>query len=266
MDSQPTLSDLETLARRAGEIIRGGFIRRPGFERAHQVDYKGEIDLVTEMDHRSEAFLLGEIKEHFPAHLIVAEESGTLSGDDCCKWYVDPLDGTVNYAHGIPIFSVSIAFAEHGDLSLGVVYDPIQDECFSAQRGSGARLNGQPLRVSTAESLDRSLLVTGFPYDIRTNPENNLDHYARFSLRTQGVRRLGSAALDLCYVAAGRFDGFWEFRLSPWDLAAGGLIAREAGALVTDMQGGPNFLSAPYSLIAANPSIHTQILKVIRDA
>jgi myo-inositol-1(or 4)-monophosphatase len=266
MDSQPTLSDLETLARRAGEIIRGGFIRRPGFERAHQVDYKGEIDPVTEMDRRSEAFLLGEIKEHFPAHQIVAEESGTLSGDDCCKWYVDPLDGTVNYAHGIPIFSVSIAFAENEDLSLGVVYDPIQDECFSAQRGSGARLNGQPLRVSTTESLDRSLLVTGFPYDIRTNPENNLDHYARFALRTQGVRRLGSAALDLCYVAAGRFDGFWEFRLSPWDLAAGGLIAREAGALVTDMQGGPNFLSAPYSLIAANPSIHTQILKVIRDA
>lgn len=266
MNNTPTLSDLVSLARAAGDIILGGFVRRPGFEDGPHVDYKGEIDLVTEMDRRSEAFLLGEINRRFPDHQIVAEESGSQAGDECCKWYIDPLDGTVNYAHGIPIFSVSLAFVENGVLRLGVVYDPVRDECFSAEQGGGATLNGEPIRVSACENLGQSLLVTGFPYDIRTNPQNNLDNYARFALRSQGVRRLGSAALDLCYVAAGRFDGFWEFRLSPWDIAAGGLIAREAGAMVTGIDGEPDFLEPPYSLIAANPVIHSHILNVIRDA
>jgi myo-inositol-1(or 4)-monophosphatase len=174
------------------------------------------------------------------------------------------LDGTVNFAHGVPIFSISVAFAEDGDLKLGTVYDPIQEECFTAERGRGAWLNGEPIRVSRTGNLDDSLLVTGFPYDIRTNPENNLDNFARFSLLTQGVRRLGSAALDLCYVAAGRFDGFWEMRLNAWDVAAGGLIAEEAGARVTGLRGEPDFLSPPHSILAANLQLHPLMLEVLQ--
>lgn len=254
----PTLSDLEELARQAGEILRAGFGMR------HTIDYKGTINLVTEVDHRSEEFLLGEIHRRFPHHRVVAEESGEGEGQDCCQWYIDPLDGTVNYAHGVPIFSVSIGYAQDGRICLGVVYDPMQDELFSGERGKGAYLNGQPIHVSPIESLDESLLVTGFPYDIRTHPENNLDHFVRFSLVSQGVRRLGSAAMDLCYVAAGRLEGFWEIRLSSWDVAAGGLIAEEAGAVVTNLDGDPDYISPPQSILAANPYIHPQMLRVFR--
>lgn len=255
----PTLSDLEDLARRAGDILR------LGFGQIHTIDFKGVINLVTEIDHQSEAFLIGEIRRRFPTHRVIAEESGGLSGQDCCLWYVDPLDGTVNYAHGVPIFTVSIAYAQDGEMQLGVVYDPMQDELYSAWRGEGAWLNGEPVRVSQVQTLDESLLVTGFPYDIRTNPENNLDNYVRFSLISQGVRRLGSAALDLCYVAAGRLDGFWELRLSGWDVAAGGLIAAEAGAIVTDIHGGPDYISPPQSILAAAPAIHPQMLRVLKE-
>lgn len=265
MTQTPTLKEIETWTRSAGEILMSGYVRRPGYEHGPQIDYKGEIDLVTEIDRRSEAYLLGEIASRYPDHQVIAEESGMQAGDDCCKWYVDPLDGTVNYAHGIPIFSVSIAFEENGELRLAVVYDPTREECFSAELGSGAFLNGKPIHTSSVGDLDRALLVTGFPYDIRTNPENNLDNYTRFAMRSQGVRRLGSAALDLCYVAAGRFDGFWELRLSAWDVAAGGLIAREAGAQVTDIHGGLDFLSPPYSLIAANPALHPSILHQLHN-
>jgi myo-inositol-1(or 4)-monophosphatase len=254
---RPTLLDLETLACRAGEILRAGFGAH------HQIDKKGAIDLVTEVDHRSEAFIKGEIQRRFTSHRIIAEESGILSGEACCAWIVDPLDGTVNYAHGVPIFSVSIAFQLNGVVILGAVYDPMKDECFSAEKGKGAWLNGTSIHVSATDNLNDSLLVTGFPYDIRTNPENNLAHYANFATLTQGVRRLGSAALDLCYVGSGRFDGFWELRLSPWDLAAGGLIAREAGATVTDLVGGKEYLSPPNSVLAATPGIHAAMLAVL---
>jgi len=259
----PTLSDLETLARQAGDILRAGYIPRPGFDSQHQVEYKGAIDLVTEVDHRSEAFLVGEIRHRFPGHRIFAEESGELTGQDCCIWYVDPLDGTVNFAHGVPVFAVSLAYMEGGMLRLGAVYDPMRDECFSAEREAGAWLNGQPILVSAAHLLAQSLLVTGFPYDIRTNPENNLAHFSRLMLLSQAVRRLGSAALDLAYVAAGRFDGFWELGLHPWDIAAGALIAQEAGALVTRMNGEPFVLSPPYTILAANPQLHPQILQAL---
>ncbi|HEX7973367.1 MAG TPA: inositol monophosphatase family protein, partial [Anaerolineales bacterium] len=231
---EPNLTDLETLARQAGKILRDGFIRRPGFDQALAVEYKSLIDPVTEVDRRSDAFLIGEIQRLFPTHRVISEESGTLTGQDCCVWYIDPLDGTVNFAHSVPIFSVSIAYTAGGVTQLGVVYDPMQDECFSAERGRGAWLNGEPICVSAVQELDRCLFVTGFPYDIRTRAENNLDNFAYFSLLSQGVRRLGSAALDLCYVAAGRIDGFWEVSIKAWDVAAGGLIAREAGAIVTD--------------------------------
>lgn len=255
----PELFDLENLARGAGDILRASFGQRI------RVDHKGVIDLVTEADHRSEAYLLGQIQDRFPGHKIVAEESGESAGADGQVWYIDPLDGTVNYAHGLPIFSVSIGYCEAGKMRLGVVYDPMRDECFSAQSGSGAWLNGKPLHVSQAQNLDQALLVTGFPYDIRTNPENNLEYYTCFALRSQGVRRLGSAALDLCYVAAGRFDGFWEIRMSAWDIAAGGLIAEQAGARVTNVAGKAAYLSPPSSILAANPQIHAQMLAVLND-
>lgn len=250
----PTLSDLENMARQAGDILRAGYGKR------HQIDHKGTIDLVTEVDHQSEQFLLDEIQRNFPDHHVVAEESGEKDGQDCCLWYVDPLDGTVNYAHGLPIFCVSLAYQEDGNLELAVVYDPMRDECFSAARGQGAWLNNAPIQTSDTPDLDQSLMATGFPYDVRTNPETNLDHFAHFAVRSQGVRRLGSAALDLCYVATGRFDAFWEIRLGPWDVAAGGLIAQEAGAVVTNIHGDGDYMSPPQSIVASNRFIHTRVL------
>lgn len=256
----PELKELEALARGAGEILRAGFGQH------QKIQYKGTIDLVTESDHRSEDYLIGEIRRRYPQHRIVAEESGSSPGDSCCVWHIDPLDGTVNFAHGLPFFSVSIAYVEQEQTRLGVVYDPIHDECFSASLGRGAWLNGEPIHVSDATDLDHSLLITGFPYDIRTNPNNNLDLYALFARHTHGVRRLGSAALDLCYLAAGRVDGYWEIRLNSYDIAAGALVAREAGARVTKLDGDPNLLAAPCSVLsAATPHIHAQMLAMIRS-
>lgn len=260
----PTRQEIQDLARQAGEILRSSFISRPGFEQAHTVKYKSLIDLVTDVDLRSEAFLLGEIRQRFPDHRIIAEESGRSEGSACCEWLVDPLDGTVNYAHGVPIFSVSIAYLENGLAQIGAVYDPMQDECFSAERGQGAYLNDLPIRPATADTLEKSLLVTGFPYETHTIQDNNLKEYARFALLSQGVRRLGSAALDLCYTAAGRFDGYWELFLKPWDVAAGTLIAEEAGATVTSIQGDPDYLAQPISILVANPVIHALMLDVLR--
>ena len=262
----PTLNDLEQLARGAGEILRAGFPRRPGFGPAMRIDYKGEIDPVTEVDHRSDAFLLGEIERRFPGHNIASEESGMRMGDGQGTWYVDPIDGTVNFAHGLPIFTVSIAYAEEGQTQLGVVYDPLLDECFSAGRGQGATLNGEPIRVSQTRELDRGLVATGFPYDIRTHPRNNLDNYQRFSLLAQAMRHLGSAARDLSYVAAGRLDGFWELRLKTFDIAAGALIAQEAGAIVTKVDGGADLLAEPISILAANPDLYPQIFGILNDS
>ena len=256
----PTLPDLERLARHAGDILR------QGYEQEHEVQYKGVIDLVTEVDRQSEEYLLGEIKRLFPGHQIISEEAGLVPGRGGDEWLVDPLDGTVNYAHGIPVFSVSIAYLRDGEVKLGVVYDPLRDELFAAERGRGAWLNGRTLHVSAATDLQRSLLVTGFPYDAWSNPNNNLDHFAAFSKLSQGVRRLGSAAIDLCYVAAGRFDGYWELSLHPWDLAAGSLIAGEAGATVTNLHGGADFLSPPCSLVACAPAIHGRMLEVLKGA
>lgn len=256
---KPTLLDVEILAHQAGAILRASYGRRL------EVRHKGLIDLVTDADQRSEAFLLNEIRRSFPGQRVITEESSGLAGDGSQVWYIDPLDGTVNFAHGIPIFCVSLGYAEEGIVRLGIVYDPLRDECFSAERGRGACLNGQPIQTAEAQDLDHSLLVTGFPYDIRTNPENNLDHYTHLSLISQGVRRMGSAALDLCYVAAGRFDGFWELRLNAWDVAAGGLIAQEAGARVTNLAGEPDYLSPPRSILAAHPRIHALMLKALQD-
>jgi len=261
---KPSLSLLKELARAAGEILKAGYNPRPGLGNHLQIQHKSEIDLVTDVDQRSEAFILEQIQKRFPGDQVIAEESGQKKGNLERVWYVDPLDGTINYAHGVPFFAVSIGYQENGQLQLGVVYDPIHDECFSAEKDKGAWLNGERVRVSDKQDMVESLLATGFPYDIRSNAENNLDHHAQLSLISQGVRRIGSAALDLSYVAVGRFDGFWEIRLETWDVAAGGLIAREAGAVVTNIDGEPDFLSAPQSILAANPRLHAKMLEILR--
>jgi myo-inositol-1(or 4)-monophosphatase len=258
-----TLSYLERLARQAGEILRAGY------DKEHQVGYKGVIDLVTEIDHQSEAFLLGEVRRDFPDHHIVSEESGVIQGNEEHVWYIDPLDGTVNYAHRIPIFCVSIAYAARSgastsrsaDLKFGAVYDPMRDELFVAERGKGATLNGRPLRASSATELQRSLLVTGFPYSAWNTPQDNFANFTKFGKLTQGVRRLGSAALDLCYVAAGRFDGYWEMSLNSWDVAAGGLICAEAGARISNVKGEGDYISPPQSVIACGSGIYAHMLE-----
>lgn len=257
---QPTLSYLETLARKAGEILRDGYSKE------HQINFKGLIDLVTEIDHQSEAFLLGEVQRDFPGHHIFSEESGVIHGNDEHTWYIDPLDGTVNYAHQIPIFSVSIAYAYKGALTLGAVYDPMRDEMFLAERGKGSSLNGKPIHVSSTTDLQKSLLVTGFPYDAWNTEHDNFANFVRFGKMTQGVRRLGSAAIDLCYVASGRFDGFWELALKPWDVAAGGLICEEAGARITNVNGEADYITPPQSVVAATPKVHERMLHELNNS
>jgi len=252
---QPTISYIENLARRAGGILRAGY------NREHQVGYKGVIDLVTEVDHESEAYLLGEVQRDFPDQHIFSEESGVIEGNDDHIWYIDPLDGTVNYAHHVPIFCVSIAYAHKGKLTLGAVYDPLRDELFIAERGKGAHLNEKRMSVSSVIELQKSLLVTGFPYDAWETEQDNFSNFIKLAKLTRGVRRLGSAALDLCYVAAGRFDGFWELALKPWDVAAGALICEEAGATVTNVRGEADYISAPQSILATAPGIHARMLE-----
>ncbi len=254
----PTLIDLIELALHAGEILR------QGFNQQHQVTHKGLVDLVTEVDYRSEDFLIAEIQKRFPGDAIVTEESGSLKGSQRRRWYLDPLDGTINFAHGLPFFCVSIAYAEDEHVLLGAVYDPVRQECFNADRGHGAWLNDAPIHVSQTEELVQALLVTGFAYDTWNNPQNNLDNFSRFSRLSQGVRRFGSAALDGCYLASGRVDGYWEMKLNPWDVAACGLIASEAGALVTGYLGTSNYVDPPSSILAANPSLHAKMLAVLR--
>ena len=255
---QPTLSYLANLALQAGEI------QRAGYNKDHEVGYKGVIDLVTEVDHQSEAYLLGEVRRDFSDHHIFSEETGVIQGSDEHIWYIDPLDGTVNYAHHVPVFCVSIGYAYKGELTLGAVYDPLRDEMFIAERGSGAYKNGGRLRATAVTELQKSLLVTGFAYDTWNTPQDNFANFERFAKLSQGVRRLGSAALDLCYVASGRFDGYWELSLNPWDVAAGALLCEEAGAKVTNISGGADYLSSPQSILAAAPGIHARMLEELQ--
>jgi myo-inositol-1(or 4)-monophosphatase len=251
---QPTLEEVIDLAKQAGEILRAGFRTKI------KVTYKGETDIVTEMDHRSEELLISQIQSRFPGHKIITEESGELEGKIKHCWYIDPLDGTVNYAHGVPIFCVSLAYAEEGKVVLGVIYDPSRDECFAAERGKGAWLNGEPIHVSNVKELIGALCVTGFSYDVATEKNNNLANWEYFTMHAQAARRLGSAALDLAYLAAGRVDGYWEVWIHPWDIAAGALLAEEAGAVVTDYHGSPDYFRPPFSLVAANAQLHPAML------
>ena len=256
---QPDRAELITWATGAGAIVRQYFGRRL------DVKEKGYADLVTEADYRSEAYLIDCIRRVFPEHTIVTEESGHLQGEGDHRWYIDPLDGTLNYAHGMPFFAVSLAYAYGEQVQLGVIYDPIRQECFSAERGKGAWLNEEPICVSQVAELIDSLLVTGFPGDVHTSEDNNLDHYGRLTRLCQGVRRLGSAALDAAYVASGRLDGFWELRVGAWDIAAGGLIVEEAGGVVTSFEGRRQYMSPPYSLVAANPLLHPKLLAALHE-
>ena len=254
-------SELE-LAIQAARL--GGAVLREGIGKIRDVrtvGYKSEVDLVTEYDNRSERLIVEAISRQFPRHTVLAEEGATGGNDPQHRWIVDPLDGTTNFAHGYPICCVSIAYEREGELAVGVVYDPFRDELFRAMRGEGAMLNELPLNVSTTPDLAHSLLATGFPYD-RSALDPVLAQWARLIRSAQAVRRDGAAALNLCYVAAGRFDGFWEGTLQPWDAAAGALIVREAGGLVTDYQG-RNWTLGERSIVAVNG---TPLLKEVLAA
>jgi myo-inositol-1(or 4)-monophosphatase len=222
-----------------------------------------ERNLVSEIDKTSEEKIIRIIKRHYPSHAILAEESGASSTSADYKWVIDPLDGTTNFLHGLPIFCVTIAVEYRGEIVAGVVYDPNLEELFTAEKGSGAFLNGKRMKVSQSTKLIDSLLVTGFPYDIATNPDNAVGHFVNFLMEGQGLRRLGSAALDLSYIAAGRFDGFWEVNLNPWDMAAGVLFVQEAGGKVTDFSGAPSSIYNK-QVLATNGVIHDAMLGVLR--
>jgi myo-inositol-1(or 4)-monophosphatase len=244
------------VARDAGSLLRD----RMGT--AFGVSLKGDINLVTEVDLASEQLIRNEISTHYPRHQILAEEGGLADSGSEYRWIVDPLDGTTNYAHGYPCFCVSIALEYKQETILGVVYDPTRDELFAAERGAGAALNNRAIRVSSTAELMKSLLSTGFPYDIKTSRFTNLDHWANFAMNAQALRRDGAAALDLCYVACGRYDGFWELNLSAWDTAAGVLVVEEAGGRVTDFRGG-SFSNYTPEVIASNGLIHDRMMHVI---
>ncbi len=243
--------------------VEAGSMLLRGISRIGWIEHKGEINLVTEMDMKSEQLIKDRIRSRCPDHQILAEESDVTSQRSAYRWIIDPLDGTTNYAHGFPIFCVSIALEVEGVVQLGAVYDPTRDELFTAVRGGGAELNGNRISVSQTGDLDNALLATGFPYDLRTSEVNNTDHWNAMLPRAQAVRRAGSAALDLCYTASGRFDGFWELKLYPWDVAAGGLIVEEAGGTVTHLGGEP-FNIYSREILASNGKIHLQMADILR--
>jgi myo-inositol-1(or 4)-monophosphatase len=246
----------EAAVREAGRYLKANLHRRG------ETVFKGEVDLVTEFDTGAQDILAGRLSQAFPDHGILAEEDLSRPGTSGYRWILDPLDGTTNYSHTFPVFSISAALELRGRVVLGLVYDPMRDEMFSAPAGGGAFLGSRRIRVSGVADLGRSLLATGFPYDIRTSPVNNIGHWGRFILRAQAVRRCGSAAMDLCYVACGRFDGFWELKLKPWDVAAGALIVREAGGSVSDFAGREHRLDVPETL-ASNGLIHEAMIQVL---
>ncbi len=256
---EPQLEQIEDWTLQIGVEIAE--MQNQDLEPAH----KGEADLVTRADKTSEAFLIGKIRSAFPSHSIVAEESGSHSGDPEHQWYIDPLDGTLNYAHGLPIYSISIGYAYRGQLQLGVIYAPALKECFSAAAGKGAWLNGKPIRVSQTAQLIDAMMVTGFRHSLLDTPRSNIQNFERVNRACQTVRRLGSAALDLAYVACGRKDGFWEIALYSWDVAAGILIAREAGAIVEHMHPQGDLLAPIVDIVAANPVLFPAFRTLISD-
>jgi myo-inositol-1(or 4)-monophosphatase len=244
-------------ARRAGHGLHDHY------NKPHQVSYKGIIDLVTEMDQESERMVTEILRQSFPEYGILGEEGSKSTAPYTCRWIIDPLDGTTNYTHSYPLFGISIALEKHGEITLGVVYNPILDELFIAEKGFGARLNGTPIHVTDTNELGKSLFASGFPYDAWSNPRNNCNEWEHFIKTTISVRCDGSAALDLCHTACGRLDGYWELDLEPWDMAAGALIVQEAGGLVTQADGKP-FSHLQRSVLASNEHLHQAILDVLK--
>ncbi|MBW1673060.1 MAG: inositol monophosphatase [Deltaproteobacteria bacterium] len=248
------------------EIAReAGIFLKDKLNSVHTIDYKGEINLVTEVDKISEEMITSKINALFPDHDILAEEFTDIDRGSDFRWIIDPLDGTTNYAHGYPYFCVSIALERLNTMTVGIVYDPMLDEMFVAEKGKGAFLNDREIHVSNTRGIIKSLLATGFPYDIREDSHNNLNYFNEMILEAQAIRRAGSAALDLAYVAAGRFDGFWELKLNPWDIAAGWLLVEEAGGIITDM-GGNDYHLESSSILASNGRIHKEMMDVLKWA
>ena len=260
IDLQTSLRRAEAIARRAGAALRDAY------HKPRHITFKGEINLVTQADEEAERLILDGLRESFPDHAILAEESGASAAQSDYTWVVDPLDGTTNFAHGYPIFAVSMALRGPGGLLLGVVYDPLRNECFTARRGGGTLLNGEPVRVSQETELGRALLATGFAYD-RHTASSNTAAFFHVLRRAQGLRRAGAAALDLAYVACGRLDGFWERGLYPWDVAAGILLVREAGGKATDY-GGDEESESLYQgsfVVLSNGQRHDEMLAVLAE-
>ncbi|HZS50978.1 MAG TPA: inositol monophosphatase family protein [Bryobacterales bacterium] len=255
--SSSYLSAASEIAREAGALLARYFERRVA------VEYKGEFDVVTEADRASESLIVSRLRTRFPHHSIVAEEGSGIERSSEFTWYVDPLDGTTNFAHGFPMFAVTMGLEQAGELVAAVTYDPLRDEFFSAEKGGGAYLNSRRLQVSRVSRLSESLLATGFPSRKR-HGDVNIYFYHQAAMLTHGVRRAGSAALDLAYVAAGRLDGFWEFRLNAWDIAAGLLLVREAGGCYSDMHGAEHRFDSP-ELLASNGLIHRELLSLFGD-
>lgn len=252
------LDKITAIAKEAGEIIRQGYRKDFGME------YKGASNnIVTEIDKKSEKCILDFLKKEFPTHSYLAEESGRAERDSDYIWIIDPLDGTTNFAHGLPIFSVSIGVQKNGETIYGVVYDVMRDYMYAAEKGSGATNNGRKISVSSKHTVEESLLVTGFPYDIKTNPGNSIELFTAFLQKARAVRRLGSAAIDLCYVADGIFEGFWEPKLSPWDITAGKLLVEEAGGKVTDYKGNPMPVTSK-EILATNGLVHDEMVEVLK--
>jgi myo-inositol-1(or 4)-monophosphatase len=257
MQSQYLKLTIQT-AKEAGQILRDGF------GTIFKISSKeGKNNLVTEYDVRAEKYIIGKIKEKYPDHTFLAEESGADSAESSRRWIIDPLDGTVNFAHNLPIFSVSIALEIDGEIHCGCVYNPIINEIFWAESGKGAFFNGEKIKVSEVSDFERAFLVTGFPYNVSENPNQCINHFVKVIGEGIPVRRLGSAAIDLCYTACGRFDGFWEIALHPWDVAAGMLILREAGGRMTHYDGS-DYSFAQTSVIASNGLIHKNIQEVLK--
>ena len=248
----------EVIARQAGAILM------EGYGNVRHIQQKGAIDLVTEFDQRSEEVILSAIQREFPEHAILAEESGRNKTISEYQWVVDPLDGTTNFAHGIPIFAVTIGLLKNNSPIVGVTYDPLRNEMFSAKLGHGATLNNRSIRVSSQMNLGQAVISTGFPYDLRSNPRNNFAQFVQFQLRTQAVRHLASAALDCAWTAMGRLDGYWEFGVKPWDIGAGALLVREAGGRVTSVEGDENFLPNE-TILVSNGLLHEPMLRVLRE-
>ncbi|MBI3599447.1 MAG: inositol monophosphatase [Nitrospinae bacterium] len=261
---------LEKFLNTAVEAVKeAGRIQKERFGENFKIEHKGEINLVTEIDYQCEKVIIDIIKMEYPEHEILTEEAGSVQGlppsqmEGKYKWIIDPLDGTTNYAHNYPCFCASVGLEINGDVVAGAVYNPIIDELFTSIKGEGAYLNGKRLKVSVIGDIGRSLLATGFPYDIRESKENNLNHFCNFAVRVQAIRRAGSAVLDLCYLAAGRFDGFWEMKLNPWDMAAASLMVKEAGGMITNFRGG-EFSIYKGETLASNGLIHQEMIDILK--